>query len=219
MSTVQRGERTRRPIGPYDIGILAVFVAFIVAMVLPWESAKSSAGPISNTTSVNGFRELTPRVAFILLLLGAAWIVLRAAGINFRGSISRSFVALVNVGLAGLLAVLGYFVASNDVGNVNKNIPGITVDASLEIGAILGLIVGVAAVALALLILLADRKLAAQPVPPQFATGPDSYMQPPPVGTTWAPTAERSVAPPLAPPPIDPPATGSSDQRSAPPAV
>ena len=202
-----RSAATRRRPSLYEQGVVAIFVLFLIAMVLPWESVSASNGTITRSDSLNGFNLAMPRIAFLLLALGAAYIILRAFGVQFRRNVSRSFVALIDVGLAGALAVVGFFVAMSDVGDVPTDLlPGVSVDASVGTGAVIGLILGLAAVALAALILLAERKSqASQGVPPQFATGPSSYVQGQTPATTWDAPADPAAAPPSTALPTQPP--------------
>lgn len=130
----------RSKVGTNDLALGGAAVLFLIALLLPWLSI--SAGPISQ--SFNGFNSGKLTFAWILLIAAAALALLPAMGVNLNVP-NRGLILVGLTGLALLLTLIDVI----DVLSSTDDIPG--ADVSAGIGTWLGLLVGIAAVAVAVM--------------------------------------------------------------------
>jgi hypothetical protein len=134
----------RTKVSTLDLGFGGAAVLYLIALLLPWLTV--SAGPLSQ--SGNGFNSGKLTFAWILLLAAAVVALLPAVGVDVKLPFPRAYLLL---GLTGLAALLTIIEVIDVLGSTDDLGPG--VDVSTGIGAWLGLLVALGAVALAVLAL------------------------------------------------------------------
>jgi len=128
-------------------------VLYLIALILPWVSVSASDVP-GLGDSVNGFSQGLLVFAWLLLLAAAVWLLLRSFGVNLQVSVSRALVALVLTGLALLLTLIKFI----DVLSSGSDLEALGVDVGTGIGAYLGLLAALTAVAGAFMLFQSERR-------------------------------------------------------------
>lgn len=144
----------RSKLSTYDMGLAAAPVLFLIALLLPWVSISAEGLPGFDDSS-NGFGFGLATFAWILLIAAAVLAVLPAMGTSVKLPFPRGLALLGLTGLAAiftLIALIDVLGAGDDVGVLGGGI-----DVSTGIGAWLGMLVALAAVALAFLVFRSDQ--------------------------------------------------------------
>lgn len=130
-------------------------VAYLIAMLLPWLSVSVGEGTgLGLGESASGFDFGLLLFALLLLLAAAAWLLLRHFGVRMDLPVPRGVVTLGLTGLALLFVLIKFF----DVLTAGGDLEGSGVDVSTGVGAYLGLLAALAAVAGAVMLFQAERR-------------------------------------------------------------
>lgn len=148
----------RSKLSTYDLGLGAAPVLFLLALLLPWVSVSVDGGTGIGTfsESQNGFGSGLLTFAWILLIAAAVLALLPATS----AKVTLPFpVGLALLGLTGLAALLT-LIALIDVLGAGDELGGLGsgVDVGTGIGAWLGILVALGALALAFLSFQASRR-------------------------------------------------------------
>lgn len=144
----------RSKLSTYDMALAATPVVFLIALLLPWVSISAEGLPGLGESS-NGFGSGLLTFAWILLIAAAVLAVLPAMGTNVKLPFPRGLVLLGLTGLAAILtliALIDVLGAGDDLG-----VPDSGIDVSTGIGAWLGMLVALVAVALAFLVFRSEQ--------------------------------------------------------------
>ena len=137
-----------------DRGIAAAAVLFLIALLLPWASVSVSGSglPGGGSESTNGFSSGLLTLAWILLLAAAVVALLPAMGVNVNLPFPRGLALLGLTGLAALITLFGFIDALTAPDEIAQaEALGLDVSYSAGIGAYLGMLIALGAVALAFL--------------------------------------------------------------------
>jgi hypothetical protein len=143
----------RSKVSTVEIGLGVAAVLYLIALVLPWVSVSSELAALDE--SGNGFSSGSLTFALLLLIAAAVVALLPAIGTPVKLPFPRAYLLIGLTGLAALLTLVQFvdvLGAGDDVAAL-----GIAVDVSTGIGAWLGMLVALGAVALAVLTLRADQ--------------------------------------------------------------
>jgi len=144
----------RSKLSTVDQGLAAAAVLFLIALVLPWASysIQGSGLPGDDGQTTNGFGSGLLTLAWVLLIAAAVLALLPAFGANVKLPFPRALALLGLTGVAALITLFAFIDALTAPDELSQaEALGLSVDYSAGIGAYLGILVALGAVALALL--------------------------------------------------------------------